>query len=232
MEPRPLRRREALPAIALAAGGAWRLLRGGSVAAASSCVLTPEVTEGPYWIANHLTRRNITDGQAGIPLRLRLTVQDASSCRPIERADVEIWHANARGVYSGYGAGTAPSGGGGHATPNDALRYLRGHQRSDAAGLVVFDTIYPGWYSGRTPHIHVKVHVGGSVVHTGQLFFADRVSDAVYRTSHYASHGQPDTTNGEDSIYAAAGGASARLELRRRSSSRGYVGSLTMGVRT
>jgi protocatechuate 3,4-dioxygenase beta subunit len=193
-------------------------------------VLTPEVTAGPYYIANHLTRRNITDGQAGTPLRLRLTVQDATTCRAIRNADVELWHANAGGEYSGYSGAQAPSASpGGHVTPNTSARFLRGHQVTDASGLAVFDTIYPGWYQGRAPHIHVKVHVGGNVVHTGQLFFSDALSDAVYRSGAYAAHGQPDTTDAQDSIYRQAGGATAQLSIGKAAT--GYVGAITMGVR-
>jgi protocatechuate 3,4-dioxygenase beta subunit len=241
---RPLRRREALIAFAAAAGGAlWQAACGSGdssgvastateVTADNVCVLSPEVTEGPYWIANHLTRRDITDGRPGLPLALRVTVVDADTCKPIHGADVEIWHADAVGVYSGYIGNVPPSGAGGHATPNNSKRFLRGHQKSDSQGRVRFDTVYPGWYRGRTPHIHMKVHAGGSVVHTGQLFFPDRTSDAVYRTSAYRSHGQPDTTNREDSIYAAAGGSRAKVKLTRRSGDRGYKGRIAVGVRT
>jgi protocatechuate 3,4-dioxygenase beta subunit len=195
-------------------------------------VLSPEVTEGPYYIANHLTRRDITDGRSGLPLALRITVVDADTCKPIHGADVEIWHADAVGVYSGYSGNVPPSGAGGHATPNNSKRFLRGHQRSDSNGRVLFDTVYPGWYRGRTPHIHLMVHVSGSVVHTGQLFFPDRTSDAVYRTSAYRSHGQPDTTNGGDSIYAAAGASKAKVRLTRRKKHRGLKGRIVVGVRT
>jgi protocatechuate 3,4-dioxygenase beta subunit len=201
--------------------------------AAAACVLSPEVTAGPYYIANHLTRRNITENRPGLPLLLYLTVVEATTCKPIEGADVEVWHADATGAYSGYSASTPPSGGGGHATPNNDKTFLRGHQKSDAEGRVRFDTIYPGWYRGRAPHIHLKVHVGGSVVHTGQVFFSDALSDAVYRTSAYRSHGEPDTTNGADNIYAAAGGSSARLKLTRRAGAgKGFRGAITVGVRT
>ena len=189
------------------------------------------MTEGPYYIANHLTRRNITDGRPGLPLALQVIVVDARTCKPIENADVEVWHADAVGVYSGYSGNAPPSGQpGGHAIPNNSKRFLRGHQKSDSKGRVLFDTIYPGWYMGRTPHIHMKVHVGGSVVHTGQLFFEDRTSDAVYRTSAYRAHGQPDTTNRTDGIYAAAGGSKAKVHLARRH--RGFGGKITVGVRT
>jgi protocatechuate 3,4-dioxygenase beta subunit len=239
---RVLRRREALIAFAGVAGGAlWQAACGSGAstgaasssteaAAASVCVLSPEVTEGPYYIANHLTRRDITDGRSGLPLALRITVVDADTCKPIHGADVEIWHADAVGVYSGFSGNVPPSGGGGHATPNNSRRFLRGHQKSDSNGRVLFDTVYPGWYRGRTPHIHLMVHVGGSVVHTGQLFFPDRTSDAVYRTSAYTSHGRPDTTNGSDSIYAAAGGSKAKVDLTRRQHS-GFKGRITVGVR-
>jgi protocatechuate 3,4-dioxygenase beta subunit len=245
---RALRRREALIAFAATAGGVlWQAACGNAgpsgttssaaettaagTVAADVCVLSPEVTEGPYWIANHLTRRDITDGRPGIPLALRVTVVDADTCKPIRGADVEIWHADALGVYSGFSGNVPPSGGGGHATPNNSKRFLRGHQRSDANGHVLFDTVYPGWYRGRTPHIHMKVNVGGSVVHTGQLFFPDATSDAVYRTSAYRSHGQPDTTNGADGIYAAAGGSKAKVHLTRRHKRGGYKGRITVGVR-
>src|ERR1700674_3087497 len=95
-----LRRREMLVVLGgLGVGAAWRLSGGPllaaaaapSAAAAGSCVLTPEVTEGPYYIANHLTRRNITDGQAGLPLVLHITMRHATSCTPIAGADVELW---------------------------------------------------------------------------------------------------------------------------------------------
>jgi protocatechuate 3,4-dioxygenase beta subunit len=235
---RPLRRREALAGLgALAGAAALEAARGplsmarAATPVAASCVLSPEVTEGPYWISNHLTRRDITEGRPGIPLILRMTIVDATTCEPIRNADVEVWHADATGVYSGYGASSPPAGGGGgHATPNNGKRFLRGHQRTNAAGSVRFDTVYPGWYRGRTPHIHLKVHVGGSVVHTGQVFFRDAISDAVYRTSQYRAHGQPDTTNAADSIYAQAGGSRALLALTKRSGATGYRGSITLGV--
>jgi protocatechuate 3,4-dioxygenase beta subunit len=199
--------------------------------AAATCVLSRETTPGPYYIANHLTRRDITDGRPGLPLGLHVAVLDAATCRPIKGADVELWHADASGAYSGVGASAPPGGGpGGQASPSNSKRFLRGHQKSDSRGRVLFDTIYPGWYMGRTPHIHIKVHVGGSVVHTGQLFFDDRTSAAVYRTSSYNRRGQADTTNGSDGIYAAAGGSKARVRLVRRHGRKGFDGQIAVGV--
>ena len=224
----PVRRRELLLLLgSLAAGAAWRTTRATAAsrdaasalqrlaaATAAQCVLTPEVTPGPYYISNHLTRRNLTDGQPGLPLQLRLRVERTTTCAPIAGADVELWHANALGTYSG-----------------DSRLFLRGHQKTSSSGLAVFDTIYPGWYPGRAPHIHVKVHVGARVVHTGQLFFPDPVSRAVYRMSPYRSHGMPDTSNSNDGIFHAAGGSRAIVRLAQRKGDRGYSGSLTMGVR-
>jgi protocatechuate 3,4-dioxygenase beta subunit len=109
---------------------------------------------------------------------------------------------------------------------------LRGHQKSDAHGRVRFETIYPGWYRGRTPHIHIKVHVGGNVVHTGQLFFADKTGDAVYTAGAYKTHGEPDTTNAADTIYAQAGGRSAQVHITKRPGHRGDRGQITVGVRS
>src|SRR5436190_23021106 len=137
----------------------------GVAAGTVKCVLTPEQTEGPYYIANERVRRNVTDGRSGTQLNLRLRVVDAATCRPIKGAAVDIWHADAAGVYSGFGEGAANR------------TAMRGVQRTDAKGLAIFRTVYPGWYQGRTVHIHVKVHIGGNVVHTGQLYFPDATTD-------------------------------------------------------
>jgi protocatechuate 3,4-dioxygenase beta subunit len=249
-----VRRREALAALGglglTGLAGAARLRGGGAVDAdaAAGCLLTPEVTEGPYWIDNDLTRRDIRAGKPGLPLELVFRVQNARTCRAIRGADVEVWHCDAAGAYSGYesqsrGEGGSPpsgpppggggGGGSGHQEPSSSTRYLRGHQRSDADGIVRFITVYPGWYRGRTPHIHLKVHVGGRVVHTGQVFFDEAITRAVYRRAPYRSHGQPDTSHARDTIYAAAGRGRAQLRLRRRTRARrGYRGSITLGVAT
>ena len=191
---------------------------GGPSAVASgvvSCVLAPELTEGPYYIAGERVRRDITEGRPGAPCTLRLTVVDASTCKPIPGAAVDIWHADAGGVYSGFGAGA----------PNRT--FMRGIQRTDANGVAVFRTVYPGWYQGRTVHIHVKVHVGGNVVHTGQLFFSDAFTDAVYRRAPYSKRPNRTTRNANDSIFVN-GGKTSLLRLRRQG--RGYLGSIAMGV--
>jgi protocatechuate 3,4-dioxygenase beta subunit len=209
-----------LVAAALGAG-AWRTEESegvGPAAVASgavTCVLAPEQTEGPYYIEGERVRRNITDGRPGTPLRLRLRVVSASTCKPIRGAAVDIWHCDAGGVYSGFGDGGA------------SRTFMRGVQRTDANGYAVFDTVYPGWYQGRTVHIHVKVHVGGDVVHTGQLYFSDAVTDAVYRRAPYSARAARTTRNSSDSIYRN-GGSRSQLRVTRRGT--GYLGTITMGV--
>jgi protocatechuate 3,4-dioxygenase beta subunit len=183
---------------------------------AADCILAPEQTEGPYYVDNDLIRGDITEDREGVALDLRLTVQDAQSCEPIENATVEVWHCDALGEYS------AVNGSDGS--------FLRGGQRTDARGLARFRTIYPGWYQGRTTHIHVKVHVAGNEVHTGQLYFADSVTARINSGSApYNSRGAPDTTNGADGIYAQ-GGEDSTVALAKRGS--GYVGRMSLGVRS
>ncbi len=182
---------------------------------AVSCVLAPEQTEGPYYIANEKLRRNITEGRPGTPLTLRLRVVDASTCKPIKNAAVDVWHCDALGAYSGFGAGS------GNRT------FMRGVQRTDANGFATFQTVYPGWYQGRTVHIHVKVHVRGNVVHTGQLYFADRVTDTVFKRRPYSRRGARTTRNSSDSVYRN-GGKRSLLGLRKHGA--GYVGTIAMGV--
>jgi protocatechuate 3,4-dioxygenase beta subunit len=180
-----------------------------------SCVLAPEQTAGPFYLDDHKLRRNIREGRPGVPLTLRLTVVDVSTCRPIRGAAVDIWHCDARGVYSGTTQET------------DDERFLRGIQRSDRNGLARFETIYPGWYQGRTVHVHVTVHVGGNVVHTGQLYFPDRLTDAVFERAPYSRRPSRSTRNAADSVYRN-GGRRSTLKLTR--SGTGWVGSIVMGV--
>jgi protocatechuate 3,4-dioxygenase beta subunit len=113
---------------------------------AAACVLTPEVTEGPYYIDLDNVRRDITEGKDGTPLDLRLTVVDATGCTPIADAAVDVWHCDAAGIYSGFGQASTggPGGGGGSQSPTDDLTFLRGTQLTDANGLAEFQTIYPG----------------------------------------------------------------------------------------
>lgn len=181
-----------------------------------TCVLAPEQTEGPYYVDDAAVRRNVTEGRPGVPLTLRLTVVDASTCKPVKGAAVEIWHCDAGGIYSG----TSTQG-------TEDERFLRGIQRTDAKGLAIFRTIYPGWYQGRTVHIHTMAHIGGNVVHTGQLYFADAVTDAVYKRSPYNQRPNRNPRNSGDGIYRN-GGKRSTLKLAKSGSA--YTGSIVMGA--
>lgn len=208
--------------VAAAAGGRALLdtaeAAAGNKAVASglvTCVLTPELTEGPYYIAAEKVRRDIREGHPGTLLTLRLRVLNVASCAPIKEAAVDVWHCDAAGDYSGFGAGAS------------SRTFLRGIQKTDANGLAVFTTIYPGWYQGRTVHIHVKVHAGGTVVHTGQLFFPDALTDQVYAAVPYNKRPNRNVRNAQDSIFVN-GGRRGILAMKKAGS--GYVGSIAMGV--
>lgn len=179
----------------------------------TTCVLTPEATEGPYYLNIDQVRTNITEGRPGTPLDLVLTVMDVAGCKPVKAAAVDIWQRDAAGVYSG--------------VSGDRAMFLRGTQVSDASGLARFATIYPGSYPGRTVHIHVKVHVGGQDTYTGQLYFDDAVSDVVFKSAPYnltTRRGR----NTDDGIYRQSGAAST-LALTAKGT--GFVGALTLGIR-
>ena len=114
---------------------------------------TPELTEGPYFTSGSRQRRSLlTRGMRGTRLTITGYVL-TTGCKPIRRAKLDFWQADASGEYD-----------------NDGYR-LRGHQFTDSAGRWRLDTIVPGLYTGRTKHIHVKVQRPGGEVLTTQLFF-------------------------------------------------------------
>jgi protocatechuate 3,4-dioxygenase beta subunit len=202
---------------------------GAGSSSSASCVLTPEATEGPFYLDADLVRSDITEGKAGTPVELAITVVDADGCAPVRDATVDIWHCDAEGVYSGFESASTGGPGGGGSGATDSTRFLRGTQVTGADGVVTFRTIYPGWYRGRAVHIHMKVHVDSSTRHTGQLFFADDLNESVFAASPYADRGSPDMRNDDDDIYGEAGGRSA--EVTMSPSGDGYRGTITVGIR-
>ena len=210
-------------AVAVAGASGLTGLGAGSARAAAAplgpvCTLTPEAMEGPYYLPDGLRRSDIREGRGGELLRLVLTVVDATTCDPIDRALVEVWHADRQGNYSGFGATTSNH------------TFLRGGQVTDASGLVRFVTTYPGWYPGRCAHIHVKVHTGGNEVHTGQLYFPQQVNDRIYTQARY-QHAGARVTNHQDGIFNSSGGTETKLTLSRPDGGgRGYKGVMTLAV--
>ena len=168
-----------------------------SASSGGVCILWPQAVEGPYYFDPKLVRSDITGGRPGTPVKLSLKFIELGSCRPLSNVRVDVWHADAGGVYSGYG-----SQGDKRTISTKGETYLRGTQMTDAGGGVNFTTIYPGWYPGRTPHIHVKAFLDETALVTGQMYFPDDVSTRVYREqAPYTSREAPDTTNATDGIY-------------------------------
>ena len=155
---------------------AWPVQRTGPTP--QSCVLTPEAGEGPFYLDPKLIRGDITSGQSGAPLQLAMQVVRAGDCATLSNARVDVWHADAIGLYSGY---EKQSGVGGiSVAPAVGKQYLRGTQFTDAQGNVQFRTIFPSWYGGRTPHVHFKVFLGGKEVVASQVFFPDEITKEVF----------------------------------------------------
>ncbi len=201
-------RRQALSLLAVTTGGAlmsrdaFAQATGGSgaglITGAEVCVITPEVAEGPFYFDPTLERADITEGRPGLPTRVRLQVVD-EQCHPMPGARVDIWHCDALGLYSGY-----PNQTGGVDTSGET--FMRGTQFADDQGVVEFATVYPGWYRGRTTHIHFKVFLDETTLLTGQLFFPDEVSERVYaRVAPYTERTGRDTFNDGDGIARRAG---------------------------
>ncbi len=161
------------------------------------CVLLPQAVEGPYYFDPKLVRSDIAEGQQGAAVKLILRVVDANGCAPLSNIRVDIWHADARGIYSGY-----DGQGDNHDVSEKSATYLRGTQTTDANGIAAFRTVFPGWYPGRTPHIHVKAFLGPTSLVTGQMYFPDDVSAKIFRErAPYSSRPVPDTTNARDGIF-------------------------------
>jgi protocatechuate 3,4-dioxygenase beta subunit len=179
-----------------------------STGTALDCVVRPELTIGPYFVDDQLNRSDIRSEPSdnsvkdGIPLTLNISVASVgdNSCTPIEGAQVDIWHCDANGQYSGVSD---------QGFDTTGQKFLRGYQLTDASGAVNFQTIYPGWYSGRAVHIHFTIRTKGAnsedYQFTSQFFFDDTLTDQVHSLEPYASKGQRDTRNSNDNIYNGGG---------------------------
>jgi len=165
-----------------------------------ACALICQTTAGPCTTATTIDRRDVSEGFAGLPVRLALLIVDADTCAPIAGVKVEIWHTQRTGVYSGVTLSPKQCY---LADPGAAaFMYFRGVQTAGADGRVDFDTCFPGWYSGRAIHIHFRVIRGEQVYATSQLFFADALNAEVFATHpDYGEFGPPNTTNTTDGIF-------------------------------
>jgi protocatechuate 3,4-dioxygenase beta subunit len=166
-----------------------------------SCTVSPTETAGPFptKTPSSLVSSNIVSDRTGVPLTIKLTINNASnSCAALSGAIVDIWHCDAAGNYSEYG------GGGMQATNYTSVHFLRGRQTTNASGLVTFTSIFPGWYSGRAPHIHVHVYsANGTSLMITQIAFPTDICNTVYTTAtDYKSRGTQDTSNSQDNVFS------------------------------
>ena len=215
--------------------------------AARTCTTSPEQTQGPYWFDVDSIRSDIREQRPGTVLQLALRVHDVSACssggqtKPVSNCVVEIWHCDAGGLYSGFESGSTGGGapsrrradttadgsyasGDQEATTTDDGTYLRGGQVADSSGIVQFTTIFPGWYPGRSPHLHLKVHLNRETVLTSQLYVEDELATEVYATAPYDDRTGRRTLNSGDSFFAE----DAVLTVTGQDG--GYLGLINLGV--
>ena len=200
----------------------------------AALVAAPQMTEGPFFVDEKLDRSDLTAGTtraavvSALPLALAVSVYKLTGgvAVPLPNATVDVWHADAHGVYSDEDDPMNPE-------VTAGQQWLRGYQTTDAAGRVSFRTVFPGWYDGRAPHVHFKVRqitaptttrpathpTAHTAEFTSQWFFADAVATAVYAKAPYKT-GRRDTSNDDDGIYAepltdgSPAGAQMTLALR------------------
>ena len=228
-----LSRRDALAVLGIAGYtvlSGYRPVRRGRTAS-PQCVAVPEQTEGPYFVDEQLHRSDLrtdpTDGSTtpGAPLDLAIVVSRlaAGRCEPLAGAHVDVWHCNHLGVYSDVqdpGFNTV------------GKKFLRGYQVTDAQGRAQFVTIYPGWYEGRTVHIHFKVRSPASAKNgyefTSQLYFDDAFSDQVFARPPYAGRGARSMRNMADGIYRGGG---SQLLLQPTPQGTGYAATFQVALK-
>lgn len=224
-----LTRREII-GLAGAAGIAWLGRGANAFAATTGCVVRPAQTEGPYFVDRMLERSDLrldpSDGslQPGVTLAITMIVTQMAdgTCVPLPDAQVDLWHCDYRGVYSGVNDPAFNTVG---------QKFLRGFQRTDAAGRATFTTIYPGWYPGRTVHIHFKIRSSAVLrpgfEFTSQFYFEDALSDRIFAADPYAARGPRNVNNLQDRIFRRDG---ARLMLPIEPARGGYSGTFDIAL--
>ncbi len=209
-----------LPSPAQAAPGVATLP--GVLSCTPDCVLMPSVTEGPYYFNANQFRTDITEGRPGVPLQYVIGVVNVDTCTPIANAIVDIWQADAGGLYSGYNQPGADTRG---------MVFLRGIQTTGSNGQATFTSLYPGWYQGRTTHTHLKVRFGATTYITSQLFFPQDLTNTIYTTrTPYSTRGVGQVTNANDNIYLQTPNRERMMTTVTEDGNGGYVATIVIGV--
>ncbi len=223
------------------------------------CQLVAEQEEGPYFIPGEALRSNVRENKPGIPLFLRIGILDARSCKPLQRVAVNIWSCDALGLYSGFTkqnpmgpggpppdfdpqhSGNRPGPPEGFGPPpanhtTDKLTFLRGVQITDRNGAVNFQTIVPGFYMGRTNHIHFQVRSGidgadgklaaGHISHTGQIFLPEDLLASLMTKVPYSEHKIHRTTPTEDAVFTDQHGDASIAKVNLLAKGNGYSAEL------
>lgn len=185
-----------------------------------SCSVSPTETEGPFptKAPSSLVTNDIRSDRTGVPFSIRITINNKNnSCAALAGAIVDIWHCDKDGNYSEYG------GTGMQSVNYTSVHFLRGRQTTDGSGIVNFTSIFPGWYSGRAPHIHVHIYnASGTSLLVTQIAFPTDVCNTVYTTAtNFYTRGTQDTANNRDNVFADS--LASELATITGSVAQGYV---------
>ena len=193
----------------------------------SSCAVTNSETEGPFPTKSPIDYaiQNIISDRQGTPITVKVYIRNVNNnCAIIQNAIADIWHCDATGEYSEYG------GSGMQAANHTSEHFLRGRQTTDTNGMAAWKSIFPGWYSGRAPHIHVHIYnAAGTSLLVTQIAFPQDVCNTVYAQGVYKSHGLQDTTNARDNVFSD--GVTAELATISGNVTDGYVLTHTIYVK-
>jgi protocatechuate 3,4-dioxygenase beta subunit len=213
------------PAIVSCAPGAFAQTPAApAVALTPACILTPAAVPGPFYFDPKLQRADITEGNPGVPLRLRFIVLDAADCTPVSGARVDVWHTRADGYYSGY-----PGQGDKHNVDTSGGTFMRGTQIADGRGEAAFRSVYPGWYGGRTVHVHFKVFIDDKDMLTGQMYFPDALSQYIFaNVGAYTRKAVRNTFNNNDDLALSDTTRGGFCDIREQADH--YLATLVVGV--
>lgn len=168
--------------------------------------LTPSLTEGPCYFDSEY-RDDISEEQTGLPMMLCLQLVD-SNCNPLSGYEIEVWHCDVQGIYSGDTSDSSDRNGfsSSFCTGNDSealqAKWFRGIAVTDTSGRVNFYSCFPGWYSSRAIHVHFRVKNNSNDQLISQFGFVDEFVDAICTThAYYSGRGEPDTHNSRDTVF-------------------------------